>query len=356
MPIQNRAKLRPDVLKLMDELQQDQSKGVTEFFQRKENQGIDFSELWGRVMNGNALFFKNRGVNEELKSMVTREEMLFLAGMHRFSSDYAADIEQKKYPIPDDVKIETVDAGPVPAEWQTVPGSEDDRVLIYLHGGGWILGSINDHRLLTLAMGEAAKMRVLSVDYRLAPENPYPAHLEDCTAVYRWLLSTGYKPENIIISGDSAGGSLTLTTLLKLKQDGVDLPAGAVCISPSTDVSFTNDLYFKNGETDPILADLGIFWWIEAYLAGTPVDNPLVSPLFGDLKGLPPLLIQMSSCEMLFEEGRQFGEKARAAGVDVTLEIWDDMPHVFQGFGLHDLPEAKEAITKIGEFARNRFN
>jgi acetyl esterase/lipase len=140
---------------------------------------------------------------------------------------------------------------------QIVDAAREDRVLLYLHGGGWVLGSPNGHRLLTTELGWAARMRVLSVDYRLAPEHPYPAQLEDCTSAYKWLLSQGLRPKNIIIAGDSAGGSLTLTSLLKLRDEGIPLPGGAVCISPSTDISFTDDSYFENGETDPILETWG---------------------------------------------------------------------------------------------------
>ncbi len=356
MPILNRSKIRPDVLKLIEELRKDQMKGITEFLGLQENQGIDFQILWKRVMDGNALFFKNREISEDLANLVTREEMSFLAKMHRFTSDYVADMGQKKYPIPKDVRIETIDAGDVRSEWQTVPSAMEDRVLLYIHGGGWILGSPNDHRLLTVALGQAAKMQVLSVDYRLAPEYPFPAQLEDCAAVYSWLLSKGVKSENIIIAGDSAGGSLTLTTLLKLRDDGIPLPAGAVCLSPSTDIMLSDNSYFKNGETDPILGDIGLFWWIHAYKAGTDFGDPLISPLYADLKGLPPLLFQVSTCEMLYSDSTRFVDKAKTAGVDVRLETWDDMPHVFHLFGLNELPEAHEAIARIGEFAKNRFN
>jgi len=356
MPILNIAKIRPDVLELIERLRKDQMKGITEFLGSRENQGLDFQILWKRVMDGNALFFKNRGISEDLSNSVTREEMLLLAKMHRFTSDYVADMDQKKYPIPKDVRIETIDAGGVPAEWQTVPSAMEDRVLLYIHGGGWILGSPNDHRLLTVALGQATKMKVLSVDYRLAPEYPFPAQLEDCAAVYSWLLSKGVKSENIIIAGDSAGGSLTLTTLLKLRDDGIPLPAGAVCLSPSTDIVLSDNSYFKNGETDPILGDIGLFWWIHAYKADVDPGYPLISPLYADPKGLPPLLLQASTCEMLYSDSTRFVDKAKTAGVDVRLETWDDMPHVFHLFGLNELPEAEEAIARIGEFVENRFN
>jgi len=352
MPIMNRSKIRPDVLKVVDAFQKVQLEGIGEFLQRKENQGLDFQTLWKKVMYGNTIFFENKGVTEELSGLVTREEMLFLAKMHRFTSDYVAYIKQKKFPIPKDVKIETTDAGGIPVEWQVVPSAKENRVLLYLHGGGWVLGSPNSYRLFTTELGRATGMRVLSVDYRLAPEHPFPAQLEDCTSAYKWLLSNGIRPENIIIAGDSAGGNLTLTSLLKLRDDGTPLPAGAVCLSPSTEIGLTDDSYFKNGETDPILADIGLFWWIQAYLTGADPDDPLLSPLLGDLKGLPPLLFQASTCEMLFCDSTRFVDKARAAGVDVTLETWDDMLHVFHFFGLHQLSEAKEAIAQTGEFVQ----
>jgi len=354
MAIFNPSKISPRLFQFVEELRQDQAKGATEFLQSKENQGVDFPALWSRVMSGNALFFKNKGMSEELAGLLTFEEMRFLAKFQRHITEYAADLDQKKRPIPENVKVEPVDAGGVQAEWQIVPEALEESVFLYLHGGGWILGSPNDHRLLTVALGQATRMRVLSVDYRLAPEHPHPAPLEDCVTAYKFLIAAGIKPENIIIAGDSAGGSLTLATLIKLRDEGIPLPAGAVCLAPSTDVAFSDESYFENGETDPILADIGLFWWIQAYLAGADPWDPLVSPLYGELKGLPPLLVQVSTSEMLYSDAARFVEKAEAAGVNVKLETWDDTLHVFQSFGLHALPEAKEAITSIGAFVREQ--
>ncbi len=219
-----------------------------------------------------------------------------------------------------------------------------------------VLGSPNSHRLFTIALGQATKLRVLSVDYRLAPEYPYPVQLEDCTAAYKWLLSVGIKPENIIIARDSAGGNLTLTTLVKLRNDGIALPAGAVYLSSATDYTGSDELFFENAETDPVLADIWLFWWIPAYLAGADPSVPLISPLYADLKGLPPLLFQVSTYEMLFSDSKRLVDRAKAAGVNATLETWNDMIHVFQVFGLQELTETKEAIAKIGEFIQKLFN
>ncbi len=340
----------------MDELLQYQMKGVFEFLEREENQGVDFQSLWGRVMGLNEIYFKERRKTEDLYGSLTYEEMRFLARLLRFSFEYAVNVEQERFPVPEDVEIEVVDAGGVPAEWQIVPGARRDRVLLYFHGGGFIMGSPNSHRLLTVALGDATKMRVLSVDYRLAPEHPYPAALDDCTAVYNWLLSTGITAKNIIIAGDSAGGNLTLTTLIELRDSGTILPAGAVCLSPVTDLARGDESFFENAETDPILADVGLFWWTPAYLAGADPSGPLVSPVYADLRGFPSLLIHVSTCEMLCGASKRLADRAKAAGVCVKLETWNDMPHVWHAFGLHYLPESKEAIARIGEFVKGLFD
>lgn len=352
----NRSKIRPDVLEIMDELLQCQMKGVFEFLEREENRGVDFQALWGKVMGLNDLYFKERRKTGSLYGLLTDEEIHFLARMLRFSFEYAANIEQQRFPIPEDVETKMVDVDGIPAEWQIVPGARRDLVLLYLHGGGFIMGSPNSHRLLTVALGEATKMSVLSVDYRLAPEHPYPASLEDCTTAYKWLLSTGITPKNIVIAGDSAGGNLTLTTLIKLRDNGTPLPAGAVCLSPATDMIGADESFFENAETDPILADAGLFWWIPAYLAGADASDPLVSPIRADLRGLPSLLIHASTSEMLYSASKRLAERAKAAGVAVTLETWNDMPHVWHAFGLHYLTESKEAIAKIGEFVKRLFD
>jgi acetyl esterase/lipase len=341
----------------MDDFQKEQMNGVSEFVKAKENQGLDFGALFQKVMNGNEQFFENgrKGKIEDIYGYLTEEETARMANLIRHVFEHSESIKQKLYPIPKNVKVEQINTGGVAAEWQVVPGAKKNRVLLYFHGGGMFMGSPNTHRLLTVALGLLTKMRVLSVVYRLAPEHPYPAGLEDCVAAYKWLLSTGIKPENIVIAGDSAGGTLTLSTLVKLRNDGVPLPAGAVCLSPLTDFTLSGESFFGNAETDPVLADTGFFWWISGYLAGADPSDPLVSPLFADLKGLPPLLVQASTSEMLFSDSKRLVDRAKAAGVDATLETWDDMTHVFQSFGLRDLPESKEAIAKIGEFVQKLF-
>ena len=355
MPILNLSKLRPDVRQISENRQKDFFTGVTEFIQREENQGMDFTSLWDKAMKGNELFFKNKGLNDELIDLLNHDEKIYLARLFRHSSDYVATVRQKGNAILNDVKLEkTVIAG-INAEWQRTEGESKDKVCLFFHGGGWILGSSHDHRLLSVSIAKSAGIPVLSIDYRLAPEHPFPTPLEDCLTAYSWLLSLGYKPENIVITGDSAGGNLTLATLLKLRDSKFPLPAAGVVISPSTDFTFSDDSFFTNGETDPILADVGLFWWFSAYSAGVDHTDPLISPLFATLEGLPPLLIHVSTCEMLYSDSIRFVEKAKSAGVEVELETWDEMPHVHQSFGLGFLPEAEESINGIARFLKTVF-
>jgi monoterpene epsilon-lactone hydrolase len=350
MTVLNRKKIRSDVLKMIDDQLKLQVKGMAGIPKKFPNEKISFMPLWKKVLNINDQVFKDGLDPDEATKLLTMDEMLYLSKILRYMFELVADYDQKEHPIPKNVKIESIDAGGVPAEWQISPNSPKDKVLLYFHGGGFVLGSINSHRLLTVAIGIETRMRVLSINYRLAPENIFPAPLNDCVTAYKWLLSTGIKPENIIIMGDSAGGNLTLVTLLKLKEEGIKLPAAAIMLSPVTDYTFSDESFLKNAETDPMLADVGAFWWSYAYIRDADKKNPLISPLFGDLKGLPPLLFHVSPCEMLFSDSIRVVKKAKSVGVNVTLQEWEDMPHVFQGFGLYILPEAKKAIKKIGEF------
>ncbi|MFX0002115.1 MAG: alpha/beta hydrolase [Candidatus Hermodarchaeota archaeon] len=359
MPILDRSKIRPEILKNIDERAKIQLKGTLEYLKLEENKGFNPQTYLTKIAEGNKKFFELLSKKEEtidkMYGFFTDKDMILLAKFFRFVVDYTIEKELEKYPLPADVKIEQIDADGVPAEWQIVPEAMDNKVILYFHGGGMVLMSPKTHRALTIQIAKLTKMKVLSVDYRLAPEHPFPAPLEDCVKAYKWLLSQEIKPENIVIAGDSAGGNLTLTTLIKLRDEGIPLPTGAVALSPATDFTVDSKTFYKNAKTDPILADIGIFWWTTAFLAGADPNNPLISPLLADLKNLPPILIQVSTSEMLYDHSTRFIERAKAAGVDAKLQEWKDTIHVFQGFGLHDLPEAKDAIIKIGEFIQNLF-
>jgi monoterpene epsilon-lactone hydrolase len=251
----------------------------------------------------------------------------------------------------EDVRCERLDAGGVPAEWITTPEAAHERVVYYLHGGGYVMGSINTHRELVSRISRAAGARALAIDYRLAPENPFPAAVEDCTAAYRWLLSTGVDPARLVIAGDSAGGGLTVDTLVALRDGGDPLPAAAVCLSPWVDLDQVGESMTTKAEVDPLIyREVGVRW-AKAYLGDTHPHTPLAAPLHADLMGLPPLLIQVGSEEALLDDSTRLAERAKSAGVDVALEVWDGMIHIWHFFAAM-LPEGQQAIDRIGEFVR----
>ena len=320
----------------------------SEFFKKEENQVMNFSIIWEKVTEGNIRWFKN----EDTGGLLSMEEMVFIAKQHRFVVEYRSNYFQEQASFMSEVIIEPVDVNGVPAEWETIPGAAEEKVILYIHGGGYIMGSPNSARMISVRLGMTTKMRVLSIDYRLAPEHPYPQGLEDCITSYKWLLSLGIDPKNIIISGDSAGGYFTLLTLVHLRNEEIPLPAGAIVFSPATDIAMTSKSFNKNAPTDPVLADLGIYWWTECYLAGADPLSPIVSPLYANLTGLPPMLIQASTSEMLFDDAQKFFKRAKKAGVDATLQTWDATLHEFQ---INDLPESVEAFSKVGKFVEKLF-
>jgi len=250
-----------------------------------------------------------------------------------------------------DVVRQPVRAGGVPAEWVSTPEASAARVILYLHGGGYVIGSINTHRDLASRLSRAAGARVLLIDYRLAPEHPFPAAVDDATAAYRWLLATGVAPAQIAIAGDSAGGGLTVATLVALRDAGAPLPAAGVCLSPWVDLEGIGASMTTKASVDPMVQRDGLLQMAALYLNGQPARTPLAAPLYADLTGLPPLLVQVGTAETLLDDSTRLAERARAAGVAVTLEPWDDMVHVWQIFAAM-LPEAREAIDRIGAFVR----
>jgi len=254
-------------------------------------------------------------------------------------------------PLADDVKCEKVDAGGVPAEWMSTPESVEERVVYYLHGGGYTIGSINTHRPMISLIARAAKARALAIDYRLAPENPFPAAVVDATAAYRWLLSTGVNPGKVVIAGDSAGGGLTAATLVALRDAGDPLPAAGVCISPWVDMEGIGDSMNTKAGVDPMVEREGLVEMGNAYLGDADPRTPLAAPIYADLKGLPPLLIQVGTSETLLDDANRLAERAKSAGVEVILEPWEDMIHVWHMFAAM-LPEGQQAIDRIGEFIR----
>jgi phosphinothricin tripeptide acetyl hydrolase len=260
---------------------------------------------------------------------------------------------EKAFPTPPEVKVERVSAPVAPAEWLRPPGAVAGRVVLYLHGGGYVIGSPRSHRHLAAAIAAAGQASALLLDYRLGPEHPYPAAVDDATAAYRWLLDQGIAPGHIVIGGDSAGGGLTVATLLALRDARLPLPAGGVCISPWVDLTCSGGSYRTKAAVDPIVTRTGVEEMARAYLGSSAARTPLASPLFADLRGLPPLLIHVGSDEVLLDDAVQLADRARSAGVDATLEVWDRMIHVWHWF-LPMLDEAQAAIDGIGRFTRAR--
>jgi acetyl esterase/lipase len=223
--------------------------------------------------------------------------------------------------------------------------------MLYLHGGGYVIGSLTTHRGLAGRLSQAAKARVLLIDYRLAPEHPFPAAVEDATAAYRWLLAHGCTPARLAIAGDSAGGGLTVATLVALRDAGQPLPAAGVCLSPWTDLEGLGESVTSKASADPIVQKEMLLRLASCYLGDADPRTPLAAPLYADLRGLPPLLVQVGTAEILLDDALRLAERAKAAGVAVTLEAWDDMIHVWQLFAPL-LPEGQQAIARIGEFVQ----
>ena len=263
------------------------------------------------------------------------------------------DMLAAKFPVASDITCTRVDAAGVPAEWVVAPGAASERVLLYLHGGGYVIGSINTHRDLAGRLSRAAAARVLLIDYRLAPEYPHPAAVEDATAAYRWLLRHGATPAHTVIAGDSAGGGLTVATLVALRDAGDALPASGVCISPWVDLEGIGESMTTKASVDPIVQHQGLVWFANLYLGGAQPRTPLAAPLYANLQGLPPLCIHVGTAETLLDDATRLAERAKTSGVDVTLEVWEEMIHVWHLFAAM-LPEGQQAIERVGAYIQQR--
>jgi monoterpene epsilon-lactone hydrolase len=261
---------------------------------------------------------------------------------------------ERVFPTPADVAVERMNAPERPAEWLLPPGVRADGAVLYLHGGGYVIGSPRSHRHLAAAIARAAGLPALLLDYRLAPEHPFPAALDDAIAAYEWILARGIAPARIVIAGDSAGGGLTMAALLALRERDLPRPGGGVCISPWVDLTLSSPTYTTRAAADPIVTREGIEEMAQAYAGAGDRKAPLISPLFADLRGLPPLLVHVGTDEVLLDDARGLAERARAAGVDVTLEEWPAMIHVWHWF-LPMLDEAERAVAGIGTFVRARI-
>ena len=281
-----------------------------------------------------------------------------IAGLRAGGPDLAADPATLRpdyealfatMPVADDLAIEQVDLGGVSALRVATPGSDTGKAILYLHGGGYVVGSAQGYRGLAGEVSRAAGMPAMVLDYRLAPEHPFPAAVDDAVAAYRALVADGTKPASIVLAGDSAGGGLALAAMLKLRDEGDALPAAALLISPWADATCTASSLTSKAAEDPSLTKHGLDVCAHRYLGGSPASDPLASPAKADLSGLPPLLVQVGSIEILLDDALAIAASAAAAGTMVRLEVHPGLPHVFHAFHFM-LPQAKAALDDAGAF------
>lgn len=257
-------------------------------------------------------------------------------------------------PIPEDVTFEETTIGGISGRWSTTPDAVPGRVLLYLHGGAYVVGSSLGYRPLSSALARSTRARGLALDYRLAPENPFPAAVDDTVAAYRMLLAQGISPGSIAIAGDSAGGGLTVALLMAARAAGLPMPAAALAISPWADLACDGASFSTKAAQDPALNREGLLAMAALYLNGALAQSALASPVYGDLAGLPPLLIQVGSAEVLLDDAVQLTARAAEADVAVQLEVWPEMPHVWHAFA-HQLSEGRDAIAAAGAFLAARL-
>ena len=301
-----------------------------------------------------------------LNALLMRELVRFTAKRRlRNSADVAAlraeleRLEARKPQVEYAYDISTLDFGGVEVERvapldRPDPG-EDEEALLYFHGGAWVVGEPRGFRPLTTRLVEAAGAPLYGVDYRLAPEHPYPCALDDCERAYRTLLDRGLDPRRIALIGDSAGGNLVFALALRLKRQGIALPAALVGLSPCTDLTAGGGSFKRNFRRDAMLPAERLNDCIEAYCPCVDLCDPEVSPLFGDLTGLPPTMLQVSDNEILLDDSTRLAARLREAGCEVELDVWKGLWHVWQAFP-EQVPEARRAIVQIGAFVRQRFD
>jgi monoterpene epsilon-lactone hydrolase len=300
----------------------------------------------------------------EGKSM-SREQLDVIVGMMR--SGGGVDLAQPalaaraqftemlaRIPPPEGVEFDKVEAGGVPAFWSNDAKAAQDRVLLYLHGGGYVIGEPWGYRPLWSGLARACGARGLGVDYRLGPEHPFPAAVEDAVAAYRWLLDQGFAPGRIAVAGDSAGGGLAIAMMVQALRLGLPMPAAALAISPWVDLASAGGSIVSKAAEDPSLTVEGLHNCARQYLAGASVAEPLASPVHADLTGICPLLIQVGSAEILLDDAVRLAGRAGAAEVEVQLQVWPQMPHVWHAFAFM-LDEGMQATLQAAEFLKSRM-
>ena len=256
--------------------------------------------------------------------------------------------------VPKDVRVEPVDAGGVPSEWIIPDNAAAGATLLYLHGGGYVFGGLDSHRDIACRLARAAGVRTLLIDYRLAPEHRFPAPVEDATDVYRWLLEGGQTAEQLVVAGDSAGGGLSTALMVNLKSLALPLPRAAVLMSPWTDLANTGDSVVQHAARDAMISPEAVEKFASLYLDGHDPTDPLASPHYADLSGLPPVQVLVGSEEVLLSDSERLVSRIEAAGGSAELAVWPKMPHVFPVLaGL--IPEGRRAIDDMSGFIRTNL-
>lgn len=273
-----------------------------------------------------------------LPPKVTRKSLEKLAGMAK---------------LPKKVTYEKIKIDGTSAEWCIPENLKNTGVILYTHGGGYIAGSIRTHRGTTGRLALAAKTKCISIEYGLAPENPFPKGLNEVIKVYHWLIEQGINPQKIVLAGDSAGGGLAVATALKLREDKAAMPGGIALMSPWLDLECTGESSVKLADKDPMVVPAALREMGLMYAGNNPLKSPLISPIYADLKGLPPIFIQVSNAEVLFDDSTRFEKKLKESLVNVEVEVWPKMVHVWQAYA-PILPEAEKAIKKMGAFIEKK--
>jgi len=262
---------------------------------------------------------------------------------------FSLNITSKFTKLPKNVEVDKLKINNIPAFKVSAMNARKDRIVLYLHGGGYIGGSFKTHKEFVARLSKIANVQVILIEYRLAPENPFPAALEDSIKAYNRIISKGYNPQNIFIAGDSAGGGLCLATLLKLRDEKIPLPSAAVCISPWTDLALTGTSIKTKAEMDPMLTEELLKLGVKSYVGNADPRNPYISPLYGDFTGLPPLLIIVGTSEIFLDDSLRLAELAKKVNVKVKLDVWEDMIHTFPLLSIK-APESIQATKNIADF------
>jgi epsilon-lactone hydrolase len=268
----------------------------------------------------------------------------------------AVDSDAERFPLDPDIRVErTLVASGVPGEWTWTAAADSTRAVLYLHGGGYMFGSILSHRHLVAEIGRLSDSRTLAIDYRRSPENPFPAAVDDAMASYRFLLNEGYEPHRIALAGDSAGGGLIVSTLVAIKEASLPQPACGWLISPWVDMEASGETFVSRANADPMVKREMIVNFAQAYLNGADPRSPLASPLYSNLRGIAPLLIQVGASEVLLDDSLKLARAAGAADVSVRLEIWPEMIHIWHVFH-RILADGRKAVQAGAKFLREAMD